>query len=93
MLEKVFKNHRIRCICLSVSHTKDALEGFPKLWVKDCIYDRIEARVDIAQKGGDVKGNVARGGVDVVFYTEGVEDVTGEEGGPANKETGCKNIN
>ena len=88
MQEKVFKNHRICFMCLSVSHTKDALEGFPKLWVKDCIYDRIEARVDIAQKGGDVKRNVARGGVDVVFDTEGVKDVTGEEGGPANKETG-----
>ena len=87
MQEKVFKNHRIRCICLLVSHTKDALEGFPKVWVKDCIYDRIEARVDIAQKGGDVEGNVVRGGVDFVFYTEGDEDVTGQKGGSANKET------
>ena len=70
-----------------MSHSQDSFEGFPKLWVKDCVYDGINTGVDVAKKGGSLEGNVTRGGVKVVLNTEGIQDVAGEEGDPTHKET------
>ena len=67
-----------------MSQSKNSFECFPKLWIKDCVDDGVETRVNIPKEGGDVKGNVARGGVEVVLDTEGIKDVAGEEGGPAH---------
>ena len=75
-----------------MSQSKNSFECFPKLWVENCLDDGVETRVNIAQEGGDVEGNVARGGVEVVLDTEGIKDVAGEEGDPANQETSCKTL-
>ena len=67
-----------------MSQSKNSFECFSKLRVEYCVDDGVETRVNIAQEGGDVEGNVARGGVEVVLDTEGIKDVAGEEGGPAH---------
>ena len=36
----------------SVTKTQDPLEGFPELGVEDCVDDRVEAGVQVAEKRG-----------------------------------------
>ena len=76
----------------SVSHSKNSFKGFSKLWVEDCIDDGVNTGVNVANEGSSLEGNVARGGVEVVLDTEGVKDVAGEEGDPANQEASCKTV-
>ena len=73
-----------------MSHPENSFKCFPKLRVEDCVDDGIKTGVDVAQEGGSLEGNIAGGGVEVVLDTEGIQDVAGEEGDPADKETGCK---
>ena len=68
-----------------MSQPQHSLERLPELWVEDCVDDGVETGVDVPKEGGDVEGNVARGGVEVVFDTESIQDVAGEEGGPAEE--------
>ena len=57
--------HQARCLLLthntrsqtgpcstSVTKTQDPLEGFPELGVEDCVDDRVEAGVQVAEKRG-----------------------------------------
>ena len=74
-----------------MSQPQHSLECLPELRVEDCVDDGVETGVDISKEGGDVEGNVARGGVEVVFDTESIKDVAGEEGCPANQKT-CLNF-
>ena len=70
-----------------MSHSKNSLECLSELRVEYCVDDGVETGVDIPEEGGDVEGNVARGGVEVVFDTKSIQDVAGEEGGPAHQNT------
>ena len=71
-----------------MAQAKNSFEGFPELRVEDGVDDGVEAGVDITKEGGDVEGNIARGGIEVVLDAEGVQDVAGEEWGPADKKSG-----
>ena len=71
-----------------MSQPQHSLECLSELRVEDCIDYWVETGVDISKEGGDVEGNVARGSVEVVFNTESIQDVAGEEGGPAEQK-GC----
>ena len=75
-----------------MSHSKNSFKGFSKLWVEDCIDDGVNTGVNVAKEGSSLEGNVARGGVEVVLDTEGVEGFAGEEGDPANQEASCKTV-
>ena len=65
---------------------KYSFEGFPELWVKYCVDDWINTRIDVAKEGCDVEGDVAGRSVDIVFDTEGIQDIAGEEWDPTGKE-------
>jgi hypothetical protein len=53
-------------------------ECFPKLWVEYCVDDEVEVGVNIAKEGGNIEGNVAMGGVEVILDIAGIKDVAGE---------------
>ena len=73
-----------------MSHTKNFFECFPKLRVKYCVDYGIEAGVYVAKQGGYIESYIAGWGVEAVLDTEGIQDVAGEEGGPAHQETSWK---
>ena len=75
-----------------MTKSKNSSEGLPELRIKDSVDDGIEAGVDIAKQGGGLESKVTRWGIQGVFYTEGVKDITGEEWNPAHQECGCNQI-
>ena len=111
--------HQARCLLLthntrsqtgpcstSVTKTQDPLEGFPELGVEDCVDDRVEAGVQVAEKRGGLielqgdeerlkihlKGEVARSSVEAELDADGVEDVASEERQPADQERSCEDF-
>ena len=111
--------HQARCLLLthntrsqtgpcstSVTKTQDPLEGFPELGVEDCVDDRVEAGVQVAEKRGGLielqgdekrlkihlKGEVAWRSVEAELDADGVEDVAREEWQPADQERGCEDF-
>ena len=111
--------HQARCLLLthntrsqtgpcstSVTKTQDPLEGFPELGVEDCVDDRVEAGVQVAEKRGGLielqgdekrlkihlKGEVAWRSVEAELDADGVEDVAREERQPADQERGCEDF-
>ena len=73
-----------------MAQSKNSSESFPELRIKYCVDDGVETGVDVAQQGGRLEGHVTRRRVQGVLYTESVQNVTGEEWNPANKECGYK---
>ena len=70
-----------------MSQSKYTSEGFSKLWIEDCVDDRIYTGVDVAKEGCGLEGKAARRSVQVVFYADSVQNVASEEWNPANEET------
>ena len=67
-----------------MSKSKNSSKSFPELRVENCVDDGINAGVDVAQQGGGLECHITRRRLQGVFYTESVQDITGEEGNPAN---------
>lgn len=70
-----------------MSQSQDLLKGLPELGVEDGVYQRVDAAVDVAQPGGEDEGYVPRVPTQLELDADCVDDVTGEEGCPANQET------
>lgn len=73
---------------------EDALEGTPKVVVKDCVNDGVQSRVDVTQPDG--WGEYERWDVtlwasltQLVADADGVDDVDCEEGRPAHEKHTC----
>ena len=70
-----------------VPESENFLERFPEFRIEDCVDDRVDAAVDVSEPGGDEECRVARMPVGLYLDADGVDDVAGEEGCPANQET------
>ena len=70
-----------------MSQSKYTSEGFSKLWIEDCVDDRVYTGVDVTKEGCGLEGKAAWRSVQVVFYAESVQNVASEEWNPANEET------
>ena len=58
-----------------------------RTWVEYCVDDGVEAGVDVAEEGSGLECHVTRRRVQRVLDAESVQNIAGEEGNPANKET------
>lgn len=65
---------------------KYLLEGLPELEVEYGVYDGIDAAVEVSKPRGQVKGRRSWLPAEVKLDADGVEDIAGEEGNPADKE-------
>ena len=66
---------------------KYVTKSFSEIWIEDCVDDRVDTGVDVAKESGDIKCNVARGGVEVVLDTQSIKNVTSEERNPTDQES------
>ena len=67
-----------------MTHSQNSFECLSKLWIEDGVDNGVKTGVDITKESGDIKGNVARRGVEVVLDTQSIKNVAGEERNPAN---------
>ena len=68
-------------------HSQNSLERFSKLRIEDGVNKRIQTRVDVSEEGCGLECKVPRRGIEVVLDTEGIQDVAGKEGNPANQKS------
>ena len=71
-----------------MAKSKNSSESFPELRVEYGVDDRVEAGVDVAEEGSGLECHVTRRRVQRVLDAESVQNITGEEGNPANKKCG-----
>ena len=70
-----------------MAKSKNSSESFPELRVEYSVDDGIDAGVDVAEEGCGLECHVTRRRVQRVLDAESVQNIAGEEGNPANKET------
>ena len=69
-----------------MTHPQNSFKCLSKLWIENGVDNGVKTGVDVAKESGDIKCNVARGGVEVVLDTQSIKNVTCEEWNPADQE-------